>query len=88
MGLSDKLKQIGDKAKDAAAEHRDQISSAVETAAGVADKRTKGRYTDKIHRATQRTESSLDRLGPLQDGAPGTPPADTPASETPVSDAP
>jgi hypothetical protein len=66
MGLSDKLKQFGDKAKDAAAEHRDQISNAVETAAGVADKGTKGRYTDKIHRATQKTEGYVDRLGPQE----------------------
>jgi ElaB/YqjD/DUF883 family membrane-anchored ribosome-binding protein len=73
MGLSDKLKQFGDKAKDAAAEHRDQISSAVESAAVVADKRTKGRYTDKIHRATEKTESQLDRLGPEE--AEATPPA-------------
>jgi MT0933-like antitoxin protein len=41
MGLSDKLKQLGDKAKETAGEHRDQISQAVETAGAVADRRTK-----------------------------------------------
>jgi ElaB/YqjD/DUF883 family membrane-anchored ribosome-binding protein len=80
MGLSDKLKQIGDKAKDAAAEHREQISSAVETAAVVADKRTKGRYTDKIQRATQRTESYVDRLGPEEAEAEAQPGSAEPGS--------
>jgi hypothetical protein len=62
MGLSDKLKQLGDKAKETAGEHRDQISQAVETAGAVADRRTKGKYTDKIVKATTKTEGMVDRL--------------------------
>ena len=62
MAFSDKLKQFGDKAKEAASEHRDQISQAVETAGAVADRRTKGRYTDKIVKATTKTEGMVDRL--------------------------
>ncbi|MGH2869938.1 MAG: antitoxin [Solirubrobacteraceae bacterium] len=62
MGLSDKLKQFGDKAKEAAGEHRDQISQAVETAGAVADRRTRGKYTDKIAKATTKTEGMVDRL--------------------------
>jgi hypothetical protein len=81
MGLSDKLKQLGDKAKTSAAEHREQITGAVESAAVIADKRTKGRYTDKIHRATQKTESLVERLGTDDDGeaAAGAAPAGEPA---------
>ena len=66
MGLSDKLKQIGDKAKDAAAEHRDQIQQAVESAGAIADRRTKGKYTDKIAKATTKTEGYVDRLAPQE----------------------
>jgi hypothetical protein len=62
VGLSDKFKQLGDKAKEAAGEHRDQISHAVETAGAVADQRTKGKYTDKIAKVTTKTEGMVDRL--------------------------
>lgn len=84
MGFSDKLKQLGDKAKDAAAEHKDQISQAVESAAVVADKRTRGRYTDKIQKATQKTGAYVDRLAPdegTEASSAGAPPASS-SSET------
>jgi hypothetical protein len=64
VGFSDKLKQFGDKAKDAAAQHKDQISQAVETAGTIADRRTRGKYSDKIAKATSRTEAYVDRLAP------------------------
>jgi hypothetical protein len=67
MGFADKLKQLGDKAKDAAAEHKDQISQAVETAGSIADRRTRGKYSDKIAKATSKTGAYVDRLAP-QDG--------------------
>ena len=35
MGFSDKLKELGDKAKDVATERKDQINQAVETAGTV-----------------------------------------------------
>ena len=76
MGLSDKLKQVGDKAKEAASQHRDQISQAVETAGAVADKRTRGKYTDKIAKATSKTEGMVERLA-------GEPEAETPAPSPP-----
>jgi hypothetical protein len=79
MGLSDKLKQFTEKAKESAAEHREQISGAVETAGAIADKRTRGRYSDKIAKAASKTEAAVDRLaGPpsaeAQDAPGATPP--------------
>jgi hypothetical protein len=71
MGLSDKLKQFSDKAKVSATEHRDQITDAVETAGVIADKRTRGRYSDKIAKATAKTEAAVDRM------------TEQPADETP-----
>ena len=71
MGLSDKLKQFSDKAKESATEHREQITNAVESAGVIADKRTRGRYSDKIAKATAKTEAAVDRL------------TDKPADETP-----
>jgi antitoxin protein of toxin-antitoxin system len=80
MAFSDKLKQFSDKARDAAAEHKDQISKAVESAAVVADKRTRGKYTDTIQKATQKTEAVVDRLA--SDEA-ETPPAPAPSAAPP-----
>jgi hypothetical protein len=77
MGLSDKLKQFTDKAKESAAEHREQISNAVETAGAVADKRTRGKYSDKIAKATSRTEQAVGRFAG-QEGEAGAAEADTP----------
>ncbi len=62
MGLSDKLKQLSDKAKESATEHHEQITKAVESAGVIADKRTRGRYSDKIAKATAKTEAAVDRL--------------------------
>ncbi|MGI8713824.1 MAG: antitoxin [Solirubrobacteraceae bacterium] len=62
MGLSDRLKQFGDKAKESAVEHREEISNAVETMGGLADKRTGGKYTDKIAQAASKTEAAVDRF--------------------------
>jgi hypothetical protein len=67
MGLSDKLKNLGDKAKESAAEHRGQISNAVETAGALADKRTRGKYTDKIVKAASKTEAAVDRFAGSDD---------------------
>jgi hypothetical protein len=82
MGLSDKLKQITEKAKESAVEHREQISGAVETAGVIADKRTRGRYSDKIAKAASKTEAAVDRFAgpPTAEDAPAaaTPPAATP----------
>jgi hypothetical protein len=77
MGLSDKLKQVGDKAKEAASQHHDQISQAVETAGAMADKRTRGKYTNKIAKATSKTEGMVDRLAGEQE-------AETPAPVPPT----
>jgi hypothetical protein len=62
MALSDRLKQLSDKAKESATDHHEQITNAVETAGGIADKRTRGRYSDKIAKATAKTEAAVDRL--------------------------
>ena len=78
MGFSDRLKELGDKAKDVATERKDQINQAVETAGLVADRRTGGRYRDKIHRATQKTEEYVEKVTGEGEGAP--PPSEPPAA--------
>jgi hypothetical protein len=76
MGFADKLKDLGDKAKVAAAEHKDQISQAVEGAGTVADRRTGGKYRDKIVKATQKAEGAVEKFaGDAEPAVPDEPPA-------------
>jgi hypothetical protein len=85
MGLSDKLKTFTDKAKESAAEHREQISSAVETAGVIADKRTRGRYSDKIAKAASKTESAVDRFAGQENDAAEAPPTGEATPTTPTT---
>ncbi|MBJ8340634.1 MULTISPECIES: antitoxin [Antrihabitans] len=50
MGFADKLKGVVDKGKDAAAKNSDKITGAVDKAGGLIDKKTKGKYSDKIEK--------------------------------------
>lgn len=87
MGLSDKLKQFTEMAKESAADHREQITGAVETAGAIADKRTRGRYSDKIAKAASKTEAAVDRLAgqPSAEDAPAaTPPGASGGSPPPA----
>ena len=70
MGLGDKLKNLAKQAQDSAAEHREQLQGAVEAATVVADRKTKGRHTDKIAKMGQKASGALDRLGDHDDTAP------------------
>ncbi len=91
MGFADKLKDLGDKAKDAAAERKDQINQAVQTAGEVADQRTGGKYRNQISKATQKAEAAVERMtapdGDSGQGAQQSPPVAQPQTETqpPVS---
>jgi hypothetical protein len=63
MGLGDKFKTLAKQAQDSAAEHKDQLQGAVEAVTVAADRKTKGRHTDKIARMGQKASDALDRLG-------------------------
>jgi hypothetical protein len=63
MGLGDKFKNLAKQAQDSVAEHKDQLQGAVEAAGVAADRKTKGRHTDKITRMGQKASDALDRLG-------------------------
>ncbi len=67
MGFLDKLKgSAGDlkkKATELATEHEQQIDSAVDKAAGLASKATKGKYDEKIDTAAEKAKEAVDGLG-------------------------
>ncbi len=74
MGFLDKLRG---RAKTAVDQHGDKIAGGIDKAAAMADKKTKGKYTDKIQRGTGKTKEALDRLDDKNDGdlgGPGAPP--------------
>jgi hypothetical protein len=71
MGLGDKFKDMAGKAQDAVAEHKEQIQDAVGAASVAADRKTGGKYTDKIHKFGQKANEAVDRAGRRQGDDPG-----------------
>jgi MT0933-like antitoxin protein len=71
MGLGDKFKNLAKQAQDSAAEHKEQLRGAVEAVGVAADRKTKGRHTDKIARMGQKANDALDRLGDQDSTADG-----------------
>jgi hypothetical protein len=88
MGLGDKFKDLAKQAQDSVAEHKEQLQGAVEAVGVAADRKTKGRHTDKIARMGQKASDALDRLGSDED-APGeshpAAPGDAPGASDPAA---
>ena len=59
MGFLDKLKGMTGKAVD---QHGDKISEGISKAGEVVDKKTGGKYTDKIKQGERKVNDSLDSL--------------------------
>lgn len=62
MGIRDRLKDLTGKAKDSAAEHKQQVEQTLEKAALAADQRTGGKYHDQIAKAETRAEEYVQKL--------------------------
>jgi len=75
MGLSDSLKdalgQAKDKATEFAGKHQSTIDSGVDKVGELADKATKGKYSDQIHNAGDKAKKTLDSLGQEKPVVPG-----------------
>jgi DNA-binding protein H-NS len=80
MGLSDRVSQLTKKARETAAEHKDQLEQAIDKAAAVADRRTGGKYNDQIAKAKAQADAYLKELAPQPEAEPG---AATPAANPP-----
>ena len=63
MGLRDKLTNLREQAQEAVAEHKDQIQGAMETAGAAVDRKTHGKYTDKIARYGQKASDAVENFG-------------------------
>jgi len=79
MGILDNLRKKATKAVD---DHGDKIAQGIDKAAGMADARTKGKYTDKLGKGQQAAKDALDRLDGKKDDIPAA------QSDAPVAPAP
>ena len=57
-----KAKVAAEKAKDYAADHTEQMKGAVDKAGGVADKATKGKFSQKIEKVGGKAGAAIDKL--------------------------
>jgi hypothetical protein len=75
MGLLDNVKSrlapAKDKVSNFAHKHEgriDQFERGLDKAANAVDKRTKGKYSDRIHSGTDRAKGAMDRLAQKESG--------------------
>ncbi|MEU0388117.1 antitoxin [Streptomyces chartreusis] len=90
MGLLDNVKaKLGPakgKVSDLAQRHEDKIQHGLDKAAQVVDKRTKGKYSDRIQSGTGKAKGAMDRLAHKGDSGPdagGTTPPPGPGGTRP-----
>ena len=62
MGMLDDAKRLGQKAKDLVARNDEKVKQAIDKAAAVADRRTAGKYRDKIAGASAKAKDAVDKL--------------------------
>lgn len=86
MGISETLKHLTKKAENSAAEHKEQLTEAVEKAEATADKRSGGKYHEQITGAAAKAKSYVEKLEPQAGAKPAgdTPP---PGADPPGKDA-
>ncbi len=77
MGLMDEVNKLAQKAKDAAAEHPDQVRKVIDQAEDQIDKRTGGKHASQIDSAGEKV---ADFLTPDQDRPAGQHAAESPDS--------
>ncbi len=88
MGLGDKFKNLAKQAQDSVAEHKDQLQGAVEAVSVAADRKTKGRHTDKIARMGQKASDALDRMADDDDESTGKAPGEAAGEAGPAGQGP
>jgi hypothetical protein len=62
MGLRDKIAGLRDQAQEAVAEHKEQIQGAMETAGEAVDRKTHGKYTDKIVKYGEKASAAVENF--------------------------
>ncbi|MGH2884731.1 MAG: antitoxin [Solirubrobacteraceae bacterium] len=70
MGLRDRLTDLRKQAQETVAEHKDEIQGAMETAGSAVDKKTHGKYTDKIAKYGQKASNAVENFSGQGSGEP------------------
>ncbi len=83
MGLRDKLTGLREQAQEAVAEHKEQIQSGMETAGAAVDRKTHGKYTDKIAEYGQKAADAIENFSGQASGEPTGEHPDAPAAGDP-----
>ena len=87
MGFLDKLKGTANMAKEKAAEaidqHGPQIKDGIGKAGDLVDKKTKGKYSDKIAKGTSKANEALDKQSKSSPDETATPPVTPVTPESP-----
>jgi hypothetical protein len=78
VGLADRVNDLTAKAKQTAAEHKDELQRAAKQAKTYADKRTQGKYHGPLEKAATKVGQFLDKLpdhpeGPAAEEGPASP---------------
>ncbi|MFD5698521.1 antitoxin [Streptomyces lasiicapitis] len=85
--LKDKLAPVKGKAAGLARQHGGKIDQGLDKAAKAVDRRTKGKYSDKIRTGTGKAKDAVDRLAGTEGGkgagGGATPPGNSPPSPPP-----
>jgi MT0933-like antitoxin protein len=71
MGLKDKIADLREQAQEAVAEHKDQIQGAMETAGAAVDRKTHGKYTDKIAKYGEKATAAVENFSGQASEEPG-----------------
>jgi MT0933-like antitoxin protein len=71
MGLKDKIAGLREQAQEAVAEHKEQIQGAMETAGAAVDRKTHGKYTDKIAKYGEKATSAVENFSSQASDEPG-----------------
>lgn len=84
MGFLDQMKAklapAKDKVQDLAHQHEGRIDQGLDKAARMVDRRTKGKYSDRIQSGTGKAKDAFGRLAHKEEG--GTPPPPPPPGST------
>ncbi|HZE14237.1 MAG TPA: antitoxin [Mycobacterium sp.] len=83
MGLRDKLTGLREQAQEAVAEHKEQIQNAMESAGAIADRKTHGKYTDKITKYGQKATDAVESFSGQASGEDAVAHPDAPAAGEP-----
>lgn len=60
-----------DKVKGMLGQHSDKVSKGIDKAAGMADSKTKGKYSDQIRSGTQKAKDQAEKYGRQDGGSEG-----------------